>query len=258
MQILNGKITNEETVQLDRGFFFGYGLFETIRVKNAQPILLKEHLDRLNAGLVILKIKKIVNEKEIRDQIKHFQQKDYALKIAVSDENILLSIRDIIYKQEDYDQGMSLYISTMRRNPSAYTTYLKSLNYADNIIEKQNALDLGYNEALMMNNEGFITECSMTNIFFIEDEQVYTPSIDCGLLNGIVRTWVINNYTVIDGEFSLDRLLNSDGIFITNSLMGIMKIFKVGDKQIKYSPIIEKIQREYNRFLEVSSYESKN
>lgn len=256
MLILNGKISNEEMIQLDRGFFFGFGLFETILVKNYEPIFLKEHLKRLNAGLETLKMKNIVNESDIRKQLLMINEKDYCLKITVSEKNLLLTIRELTYKKEDYEAGMSLKISNSKRNPSAITTYLKSLNYTDNLLEKQKAMDEGYHEALFLNVDEFIAEGSMSNIFFIKDYKIYTPSVECGLLAGIVRNWIVSQFGVIEGRFTLKELLNSDGIFITNSLMGIMKVYMIGDVIINNHPIIEELQKKYISFLEVSSHES--
>lgn len=258
MLILNGKLTDKEIIHLDRGFFFGYGLFETILVKNGQPIFLEEHLNRLNAGLNQLNIDQMVHLNDILNQIKVFRKKDYALKITVTDQNILLSSRDLTYNKENYEKGMSLNISKVRRNPSAYTTYLKSLNYTDNMIEKENSVKLGYDETLFLNTEGFISEGSMSNVFLIINDQIHTPSVECGLLNGIIRAWITKYYNVIEDRYTLNQLLNSDGLFITNSLMGIMKVNKVGETPIKDHPMIKKLQEEYNDLLEVCSHESAN
>lgn len=258
MLILNGSPTDEEIIQLDRGFFFGYGLFETILVKNYRAVLLDEHLNRLNTSLNQLKIDKVIHRNDIIKHIKFFDKKDYALKISVSDQNVLLSARDLTYTKDKYEEGMSLNISKIKRNPYAHTTYLKSLNYIDNIIEKQNSIALDFDEVLFLNIEGFVSEGSMTNIFFIINNQIHTPAVECGLLKGIVRDWMIKHCHVIEGKYTLDQLLKSEGVFVTNSLMGIMKVCKVGETSFNNHPLIEKLQEEYNDLLEVCCHESEN
>jgi 4-amino-4-deoxychorismate lyase len=256
--MINDHITEEEVIHLDSGFFFGLGVFETILVKNNQPILLKEHLDRLNAGLKILNINKYIEEEYTRDQIKRISTENCAIKITVSDKNTLFSKREIIYQKEDYQKGFSLKISNIRRNPRSHITYIKSTNYIDNMLEKQKATEEGFHEVVFLNNENEITEGSMTNLFFVKENKIYTPLIECGLLAGVLRSWIINNYEVIQGHYTLEEVKKSDGVFVTNSLVGIMKVVQIEDAQVNTSAIVNEIQIEYRKFLEVNNCESEN
>lgn len=258
MIIINDIITEEEVITLDNGFFFGLGVFETILIKNNQPILLKEHLDRLNIGLKTLNINNYIEEEYARDQIKKLPGDNCAVKITVSDKNILFNKRDIPYKEEDYKIGFSLKVSNIRRNPSSPITYIKSINYIDNILEKQKAIDEGYNEVLFLNWKDQVTEGSLSNIFFVKDNKLYTPLVECGLLEGILRSWIISRYEVTQGHFTLEDIQKSDGAFLTNSIMGIMKVSKIEDVIMHTCPNINKLQTEYKQFLEVSKYESAN
>ncbi|PKM52506.1 MAG: 4-amino-4-deoxychorismate lyase [Firmicutes bacterium HGW-Firmicutes-7] len=252
MIIINEHITEEEVIKLDSSFFFGLGVFETILINNSQPIMLKAHLDRLNQGLKLLNIDKYIDEKYTLLQINKLTGENYALKITVSDKNILFSKREIGYKAEDYERGFSLKVSKVRRNPSSPSTYIKSTNYLDNLLEKQRAKDEGFHEVLFLNGIDYITEGSMSNLFFIKDHKLHTPSIECGLLAGVLRSWIIDRYEVIQGQYTLDEIRKSDGIFLTNSLMGIMKVSDIEGIQVKTCPNIKKFQTDYRHFLEVN------
>lgn len=250
MIVLNGNLEEKQMVNLDRGFLYGCGVFETILMKGHQPILLEEHLTRLNKGLETLNIAQVLNETDVRNELKKLQAENCVLRISVSDENILYTTRPMTYKKEHYEKGFSLKVSEITRNPKSHITYIKSFNYMDNGIERQNALDAGFNEVLFLNSEGFVAEASTSNIFFIKDNLIYTPSVECGLLEGVLRNWVMAHYPVIEGKFTLEQVLNAEGVFLTNSLMGVMKVCQIDDTPISNHPLTKSIQIGYSDFLE--------
>lgn len=240
---INGGI-DKENIKMDKGLLLGKGLFETILVKD-KPVFLKEHLARLNRGLKTIGIDKNISQEYVEQKLYELGYKNCGVKLVVSDNNILISKRDITYKKEDYIQGFKVKISDIYRNPKSHFTYLKSINYLDNSIERDLALKDGYKEVIFLNYENKLTEGSVSNLFWISDGKIYTPSIECGLLSGIVRDWVINNFQVFEGKYELNDLLDAEGAFITNSLMGIMPISYVQDKLLNKSAIIERIIEAY-------------
>jgi 4-amino-4-deoxychorismate lyase len=253
MILINGDLS-EDKISLDSGFFFGRGAFETILVKE-KPILLEAHLQRLNEGLNTLGVNKEITEAEIYAGVEKLNCKNCVLKIMVSEKNTIINIREISYKNSDYEQGFSLGLSEVRRNSHSNLTYVKSFNYVENIIERDKIINKGYNEALFLNTEGFISEGAVSNIFFIKDEVIFTPKIKCGLLPGITREFVMKNslamgFKVQEGEFILDQLMDADGVFITNSIMGIMKVNKIQGKIVYESKIVSEIKRYYDRYVE--------
>ncbi|MCM8710923.1 aminotransferase class IV [Clostridium sp. SYSU_GA19001] len=252
MMILNGNIIEDNKVILDTGFFFGRGLFETILVKD-KPIFLDEHIDRINEGLKKLNINKIITKDYFMDNFYKLKQKNCALKLVVTEANTLFSTREIPYTENHYEKGFSLKLSLIKRNPESHGVYLKTLNYLDNIIEKETASKEGFDEVIFENTYGYIAEGSTSNIFFIKDNILYTPSIKCGLLNGIIRKWVISNFNVIEGNFTLKDILNSEGAFITNSLLGIMKVSSINNNNIETSSLIKEIKTKYDLYINKSS-----
>lgn len=222
-------VYKEEKLEVDSGYFFGRGVFETILIKN-RPIFLKEHIDRLNKGIKTLNIGDEVLIGDILRIIDKHDIKNCALKIAVSEKNIVLERRGNKYKPVDYLKGFSLKLSNINRNSKSKLTYIKSTNYLENILEREEALANGYDEVLFLNESGLVAEGSISNIFIVKDDKIFTPSIKCGLLPGIVRNFIINEFKVIEKEIFLDDLFNADELFITNSLLGIMGISKLEER----------------------------
>lgn len=243
-------IFNEESIEIDSGFFFGKGVFETILVKN-KAIFLSKHIERLNKSIRFLNIGEKISEDKILELIEKFNIKNCVLKIIVTERNLVLSTRNINYKTEDYLKGFSLKISESIRNSKSKLTYIKSINYLENILEREEALNNGYNEVLFLNEKGFLSEGSMSNIFIVIDKEIYTPSIKCGLLPGIVRNFLIKEYKIIEKELTLEDIMMADEIFITNSLLGIMRISKFGNRILTENKITIMLREEYEAKIEI-------
>ncbi len=242
-------VFSEDCVEVDNGFFFGKGVFETILIKD-EPVFLYEHIKRLNKGIKFLNIGEEVSEYKIINLIEEFNIRNCALKIVVTEKNIVLITRSISYKSGDYLRGFSLKISKINRNSKSKLTYLKSLNYLENILEREETIKNGYDEAIFLNENGFLAEGSMSNVFIIKDNKIFTPSIKCGLLPGVVRGFLVKEYDVIEKEITLEELLTADEIFITNSLLGIMGISKIENRILKENKLTNLIRKEYEAKIE--------
>lgn len=248
MIIVNEKLCDESQVNFIEGLSFGRGLFETILVKE-EPIFLSEHVERINAGLIKIGINRHITNEYVRENIVKLHCKNCALKMIVTNNNITFTKREISYTKKQYGDGFSLLISDNRRNKYSSLTYLKSINYLDNILEREKTLKAGYDEALFLNTDDEICEGSVSNIFFVKHGKVYTPTVECGLLNGVVRKFIINKYNAIEGKYNAMDLYESDGAFITNSLMGVLKVIKINKQTIHETDMIEEIREDYIKFL---------
>lgn len=232
-------------VILDEGFMFALGAFETILINNGRAVFLRGHLERLNQALKILGINKNITELDVSEYILQKKIENKALKIMVSEKNVLFTSRDINYKEEDYRRGMRIGISDILRNETSPITYIKSLNYADNILEKRKAKERGYDEPIFLNTKGEIAEGATSNIFFVKDNTIYTPQLKCGMLNGIVRRYIIKTYNAIETVIYPNMVKDFDEIFITNSLLGIMPIVKLEEVELSIGKITCQIRKEY-------------
>ena len=237
-------IYEEDNIKLDSGYLFGRGVFETILIKE-NPIFLKEHIERLNKGIKYLKLGDKIEEKFVLEKIKYYNIKNKALKIIVSEKNIIFQSRDLTYKEDDYKKGFSIKLSNIVRNSNSDLVKIKSINYLENIMEREKALEEGYNEVLFLNEKGFLAEGSISNIFIVKNKRIYTPSENCGLLRGTVRDYLVKNYDIKEKEITIKDLENCDEMFITNSLIGVMGINKFQDRILTENKITIMIREEY-------------
>jgi 4-amino-4-deoxychorismate lyase len=241
MVVVNLTPSENELIRLDGGFLCGLGLFETLLVRSG-PLFLKEHLDRLNLGLETLELEVRVEPSYVEELVRRFNISDCVLRLTVSEKNIVASTRPVPYFPEDWERGFSIALSELRRNPSSRLTYLKSLAYADNMLERERARHRGRDEAFFLNTRGELAEGSASNLFFVKDSRLHTPSVECGLLAGIIRRWVIERFDVIEGAHPLDELLRADEIFLTNSVMGIMPVSYFEDKAYPIGPVSRRVR----------------
>lgn len=246
---MRNVIFNEISVEIDSGFFFGKGVFETILVKD-KPLFLYEHIERLNKSIEVLNIGENICSDEILKLILDYNIRNCVLKIVVTEKNIVLTTRKVNYKLEDYIKGFSIKISESIRNSKSKLTYIKSTNYLENILEREEAIKSGYDEVVFLNENGYLSEGSMSNIFIIKNNKIFTPGINEGLLPGIIRSFIIKRYNVIEKKIALEELLDADEIFITNSILGIMRISKIENKILIENKITNSIREDYNKMIE--------
>ena len=243
------KITVDgENVKLDNGLFFGQGVFETILVKDSL-LFLDYHLKRLEEGLKVLNLEPFYEKEETLKIIKKLNLKDKVLKITVTDKNVVITTRDIPYKDSDYEKGFKLKTSNVLRNSTSILPKIKSTNYIENIIEKKKATLEGYNDVVFYNEKGYLCETSTSNIFCIKNNKIFTPKLENGLLNGTVRNFIIENYDVEETFITKDNLLKMDEVFVTNSLFGIMKIKCIDEIRFNKTIFTDKIRENYNEII---------
>ncbi|RDU24520.1 4-amino-4-deoxychorismate lyase [Anaerosacchariphilus polymeriproducens] len=225
-------LPNMNNFNIDNGFYFGIGVYETISVINGKLIMADRHWNRMEKGIKKLGFKppfssfETVIEKADIYLKKNFKEKA-ALKVVVSPKNFLFKLRNIPYTPDQYQKGFSLNISTVQKNETSIFTYIKSLNNGDNWIEKQTSIKKGFDEPVFLNSKGMLTEGATTNLFFVKDKKLYTPSIECGLLPGTIRDYLLEKYGARELVIFPEDIKKYDEMFITNSLMGIMPVSKI-------------------------------
>lgn len=214
---------------LDDGYRFGLGAFETISVKNGKGLLLPYHLERLKNALDTLEIPVPSDlEEKMAYHIRRMSADKDVLRVTVSQDNTVWEMRKNAYTQERYLQGFSLMYSSVCRNETSSMTGIKSLNQGDNILQRRLALRCGFDEAVFLNSKGELTEGTVSNLFFVSDQQLYTPAKNCGLLAGTVRRWLIEKYDAKEIRILPNDLESFQEMFITNALLGIMPVYRFG------------------------------
>ncbi len=237
----------KEKAKIDGGIFFGKGVFETILIKD-KPIFLNEHIKRLNEAIEKLAIGEAINSNNVEQFIKENNIKNTVLKILITEKNIIYTTRKNKYTKEDYKNGFRLKFSEVLRNPTSMLTYIKSINYLENLIEYEKAQNKGYNEAIFLNIEGNVAEGCTTNIFLVKNNKLITPKVSSGILPGVVRQWVIDNYSCEEKYITKDELLHADEVFLTNSVVGIIKVSSIEEIQFKDN-VTEDIRKVYNNIV---------
>lgn len=210
---------------LDDGYRFGLGVYETIFIKKRKGILITYHLDRLKAGLDVLGIPMPVSlEEELDHRIQRMPEEKDVIRVSVSQDNTVWEMRKNPYTQQQYAKGFTLVYSTVRRNETSPMTGIKSLNQGDNILQRRWALNRGFDEAVFLNSNGEITEGTVSNLFFVSDGKLYTPPVECGLLAGTVRRWLIEKFDVNEISIFPQDMNAFQEMFVTNALLGIMPV----------------------------------
>lgn len=239
---IDGKIERieENRIYISEAFNFGFSLFETILVRDGRLIIFDRHIERLNRSLELLGIKHRFDSANLKAdaekviEINNF--KNGALKILASkageEIKTVITLRDADYSDELYQRGYKLKFSKVRRNQDSILHRIKSANFLENILEKNRAADEGYDDALFLNVDSYLAETSVSNLFFVKDGKLYTPSDDCGLLKGTVRDLILEiaeseQIETEEGKYRVNDLENADEVFVTNSLMGVMPVYSI-------------------------------
>ncbi len=240
-------VINKDTITIDKGLFFGRGAFETILVKD-KPIFLKEHIDRLNKAIKYLKLGEEVDLNFIKNIIRQQRYSNIAIKIVVTEKNIIFLTRKIKYNEETYEKGFKVRLSKVFRNSTSNICRYKTLNYLENIMEYENTIADGYNESLFLNEKHNLSEGCTSNVFIVKNKNIYTPTLECGILPGTIRQWIINEFNVIEKEISKEEFLNCDELFLTNSLVGVVKVSQLENLKFN-SEISDKVKACYDEFI---------
>ncbi|MCC0719424.1 MULTISPECIES: aminotransferase class IV [unclassified Clostridioides] len=231
---------------------FGIGLFETIKVKDGIAIDLNTHIDRMLNSITCLDLNINYEKRFLIDEIVKYIEKENiinkALRITVFDEGYNISIREIPYNKETYNKGLKLTISPIVRGDSLIYRH-KTTNYFENIYTKDIANKNGYNDGIFINSDGVILECSMSNIFFIRGSKVYTPSSKLPILNGTIKKRIIKicdelHIELVENEINISEISSFDFVFVTNSLMGAMKVTEIDKTEFNKENVI------FNKIIE--------
>ncbi|VAX14763.1 Aminodeoxychorismate lyase [hydrothermal vent metagenome] len=235
----------------DRGFTLGDGLFETIPVYGGKPFLLGRHLNRLEAGALATDIHLPFDSEDITKGIARLCNDNGIVRgvarltvtrgagprgYGVEGCNMhtwTLTVRPYSHpSDEKRREGYKLAISAIRKNRLAPLNAIKSTSALDKVLTLNKARKSGADESLALTMEGYISSCVSANIFWVKDENLYTPSLDCGILPGVTRQAVVelaerNGITVLQGKFETAEIRNADEMLITNSLLEIMPVSSV-------------------------------
>lgn len=225
-------------LRFDAGLQFGRAVFETILVLR-RPVFWEEHICRLNSGLLELSVRAPVDSAWLRRQVSGLAIADCVLKVLVSAENIVLQTRAL--PRADAYENVRLTAVPDPRPRDRRLLRCKSSNYLANLLAYETAAKEGFSDALFISENNLITECSRSNIFWLQDNRLYTPSDDCGLLPGIVRQWLGNRFPVSFGKYEKNNIFEADAVMMTNSVIGVRAVAQIDGHEFSVSGYLEEI-----------------
>ena len=258
---INGKFYDKKEAKIsvfDHGLLYGDGVFEGIRSYNRLVFKLKEHVDRLfeSAHTIMLKIPltRVEMIKAVIATLKENNLKDAYIRLVVTRGEgdlgldprkcqgnatiIIIADKIVLYPEKLYKEGLEIItVPTIRNLPEALNPQIKSLNYLNNILAKIEAINAGYDEAIMLDFLGYVAECTGDNIFIVKNNHLYTPPQCMGTLRGITRDTVleiarIDRIPVHEHVLTRHELYISDECFLTGTAAEIIPAVKVDGRVI--------------------------
>ena len=276
---LNGKLvhTAQATVSVfDHGLLYGDGIFEGIRVYGGRIFECAAHVERLFDSAKAIRLEMPYSRDEIvramHDTIKANNVTDGYIRLVVTRGPGTLGIhpfrtsgavvfiicdRIAMYLPEMYEKGMDIVTaSTIRNHPNACSPRIKSLNYLNNILAKIEAIDAGCLEAVMLNHEGYVAECTGDNIFIVVGGRLQTPAPHCGLLLGVTRAVILKLARARDipvDETTLTRqdLYMANEAFISGTGAEICPVKTIDKRPVgngKPGPITKQLMEDFKRY----------
>ncbi len=274
---LDGHLVDKQhaTVPVyDHGLLYGDGVFEGIRVYNGRVFKLKSHLERLaaSAHAIHLTLHYTIREIEqaVRETVAANGLKDAYIRLVVTrgagplglnpftcpkPATIVIVDRITLYPEDMYVEGMPVIVAKRPRVPvECLDPAVKSLNYLNNILAKVEAIEAGCHEAIMLNTDGEVCECTGDNIFLVRGSRIVTPPVSAGLLNGITRLFVMNEVApacgidVAERTLRLDDLFTADEIFLTGTAAEVIGVRSVNGTAIgegRVGPITGRLVSEF-------------
>ena len=270
---VNGGFVRAEEASIsvfDHGFLYGDGVYETLRAYHGRIFLLDEHLARLrrSAGLIGMELPFAEAEWRalLHQTLRRNELAEAYVRVTVSrgagdiglDPGLCPTPTVVIlaksfspYPTRLYQEGVALGIVQVRRNsPLALSPQIKSLNFLNNILAKQEAARAGRFDGIMLNASGDLTECATSNIGMVRDGEVHTPSVGCGILDGLTRDLVLllakeHGIPVHEGRYRPEFLFAAAECFLTNTTMEVMPVREVNDCTIgagKPGPVTQRLQ----------------
>ncbi|MDD2457349.1 MAG: aminotransferase class IV [Eubacteriales bacterium] len=232
MLIINGQRAESDrstNLAFDEGLAFGRGAFETLPVHD-QPFWLDQHLERLNRTLTRLGISRQVAAAEILSQVQENHIRNQTVKIIVTPENLILATRPL---PSPVPGGQRLLLHAEGHPLRAPLAGLKTLNYLGLLLVREQAQASGWQDALLVTDQGQVLETTTANVFIIQGNQIRTPQARGDLLPGIVRQFVLDldqswDLSIQEGPVTCEDLRAAEGVFVTNSLVGIQPVREVG------------------------------
>ena len=280
---IDGRYYNERDAKIsvfDHGLLYGDGIFEGIRAYHGRVFKLREHIDRLfySAKAILLDIPMSPAQimRAVLEACRKNKIRDGYIRLVVTrgvgtlglnpksckrPSVIVIADKIQLYPPAVYQRGLNIItVPTTRNLHSALNPAIKSLNYLNNILAKIEANNGGCEEAVMLNAEGFVAECTGDNIFIVKNGALFTPPLSAGALYGITRQTVMElaeeaGLKVSEPNLTRYDLFCADECFLTGTGAEIVPVVKIDGRVIgggKPGPVTRQLEDEYHALTKVS------
>lgn len=258
---INGKFYEKKDAKVsvfDHGFLYGDGVFEGIRSYSRLVFKLKEHIDRLyeSAKTICLDIPLTKEQliKAVCGTLRINKLENAYIRLVVSRGEgdlgldprkclgnatvVIIVDRIALYPEALYKKGLEIItVPTIRNLPEALNPQIKSLNYLNNILAKIEAINCGYEEAIMLDSLGYVAECTGDNIFIVKHNELYTPPQCMGTLRGITRDTILEiaskkDIPVHEHVITRHEVYIADECFLTGTAAEVIPVVKVDGRII--------------------------
>ncbi len=282
---LDGELVDEEArvSVFDRGFRYGDGVFETLRVYGGEVFAWEEHADRLDRSCAALGIDHGIDRSTLHERIRTTLEANELVEAYVRlsitrgvqgglleprpdvDPTVVIVAEALPRGGEDgeptWDGPAAVTISDVQRMPDAsIPAEAKTHNFLNGILARLDARDVGADEALLLDRRGALTEGTVTNLFLVRDGRLATPNPDvCPLLPGITRRRVLELAGELDIETSVTvvyprDLEAADEAFLTNTTGEIRPIGSVDGTGLGRGPVTNRLIEAFDRMIEETCY----
>ncbi len=262
--IFDGKIVDCKTLTLDklaRGFLYGDGIFETLRADEYKIFRFSDYFERLLNNAEIVNLSVSFNKDKLQPMIENLLK-----SLKIPDAYIRLTIwRKQPESFDPLDERVSHYLVTVRRlahlppglykkgihcilakkfkkNEFSPVSNIKSLSFLENVLCRQQAYLSGFKETIFLNTSGFLAEASVSNIFFVKNGVLFTPSVSCGIVPGIIRKTVLrlaksSGIETKEGKYNPSEIEKTEEVFLTNTLIGVLPVTQIDNIKINEEKI---------------------
>ena len=257
---IDGQFYDKEHAKIsvfDHGLLYGDGVFEGIRFYNGRVFRLEEHIARLfdSAKAICLDIGmspadateallETIRRNELRDGYVRLVVTRGVGDLGLNPANcpratvIIIASKITLYPPDKYENGLHVVTCATRQIPhGALSSMVKSLNYLNNILAKIEAAQAGAGEGLMLNEQGYVTECTGDNIFTVKNGRIFTPPISSGALAGVTRAVVIEiaaemGIPISEPDMTRYDIYTAEECFLTGTAAEIIPAVRLDNRVI--------------------------
>lgn len=263
---LNGRFVPEEHACVsiyDRGFLYGDGLFETIRLYGGAPFLWNEHMARLEHGCSAMRLRPPMTRAELRCVLSTLLHSN-GLANAIARIALTRGTGQRGYSPRGADHPtLCVTLFEPANRPANYKVVTSSIrlpthdslasfkhsNKLRQVLARAEADDTGAEEALLLNDSGEVVEGTSTNLFWVEGDTLCTPPLE-GILPGTTRAYILKRaahfgISARETSIKLPELLSSNGVFVTSAALEVMQVSHINDHPLHTSPIVHRLREEY-------------